>query len=81
MYVGVKTVDRKAVEAFLSDYTILPLDAVNFDWAFRNTRNSDFEDALQIAVALKNGCDEFVTLDKRLAKIYDNLPTMRVTLL
>ncbi|MCB9822282.1 hypothetical protein H6801_02885 [Candidatus Nomurabacteria bacterium] len=29
-----------------------------------NMRDDDFEDALQIAVAIRNSCETFLTLDK-----------------
>jgi predicted nucleic acid-binding protein len=79
-YIGIKVADLPALQAFLSDYEILPTQGANFEWAFQNARNSDFEDALQVATALKNGCDLFLTLDKKLASAYGNLPSLKVVL-
>lgn len=39
-------------------------------WAIKNVQHDDFEDALQVACAVLNGCDEFVTFDRHLAGNY-----------
>lgn len=78
MYFGRNHGTIEQLQTFLADFTILPLESLNFEWAFENYRNNDFEDALQIAVALKNGCDEFITLDKKLVSNYGSLPTIKV---
>lgn len=41
-------------------------------WAVHNIQGNDFEDALQVACAVTNKCESFVTLDKNLAKRYKN---------
>lgn len=81
VHFGKKHADLAALEQLLSSFTLLSLESIDFTWAFRNRHDDDFEDALQIAVAIRNGCNEFVTFDKKLAKAYGNLPTMKITLL
>jgi predicted nucleic acid-binding protein len=78
---GISIVDLPILRTFLADYTILSLEANDFEWAFTNARGSDFEDALQLAVAIRNGCEEFVTFDKHLAELYKDLIQIKVTLL
>lgn len=78
---GKAIVKLSVLRAFLADYKLLALEAIDFEWAFTNTRDSDFEDALQLAVAIRNGCTEFVTFDKHLADLYKDLIQIRVRLL
>jgi predicted nucleic acid-binding protein len=70
---GRAIVDLPVLREFLADYNMIALDPIDFEWAFTNARNQDFEDALQLAVAIRNGCGRFVTLDKNLASTYSNL--------
>lgn len=81
VYFGQAIVALPILRKFLSDYTILPLDSVDFDWAFANIRNQDFEDALQLAVAIRNGCDKFMTFDKTLATAYRDHPAIQIRVL
>ncbi len=81
MYFGQKKVDLSVLRQFLGDYTILPLESADFEWAFVNMRKTGCEDALQLAVAIKNGCTTFITFDKRLAEAYGSLTNISVTLL
>jgi predicted nucleic acid-binding protein len=81
MYFEYAAYDTKYLIDFLNAFTIADLTQADTMWAFANCRGNDFEDALQIAVALRNGCDEFVTLDKSLAHAYKDLPTLKITLL
>jgi predicted nucleic acid-binding protein len=78
---GKSIVDLTVLRAFLADYTILSLEANDFEWAFTNARDDDFEDALQLAVAIRNGSEEFITFDKHLAELYKNLIQIKVRLL
>jgi predicted nucleic acid-binding protein len=75
MYFGRK---ERADDAFLHGVIganeLLPLTAEDYDWAAANERGRDFEDALQLATALRAGCTSFVTLDRALAKAYAGLP-------
>jgi predicted nucleic acid-binding protein len=81
VHFGKALVDLPILRQFLSDYTILSLEGTDFEWAFTNLRNSDFEDALQIGVAIRNGCTDFLTFDKGLYIAYANLPSIRARLL
>jgi predicted nucleic acid-binding protein len=58
------------IEQFLRLFTWLPLTDSDADWAFRHFNGKDFEDALQVACATREGCNRFVTLDRRLTKKY-----------
>jgi len=78
VHFGVKIVRMPIIKQFLSDYEFYSLTAQDFEWAFTNIRGNDFEDALQIAVAVRNGCSKFVTLDKDLIKNYKDLTSIKV---
>jgi predicted nucleic acid-binding protein len=80
IYFGQKRVGLPILRQFLEDYTILSLDAVDFEWAFNNIRNNDFEDALQLAVAIRNGCSSFITFDKSLVDAYNSLNSIPIHL-
>lgn len=69
------------LKELLTDYQLLGLEAVDFDWAFTNAQNNDFEDALQLAVAIRHGCNRFITLDVPLYKSYAELPQITVELI
>ena len=62
--------DVQPVEQFLRLFTWLPMTDSDADWAFRHFKGKDFEDALQIACAVREGCKRFVTLDRRLSEKY-----------
>lgn len=81
VHFGLERTDLLVLRKFLADYRILNLKAVDFEWAFTNARTNDFEDALQLAVAIRNGCQVFVTFDKSLHKAYKTLPNIRLKLL
>jgi hypothetical protein len=59
----------------------LGLEAADFEWAFTNLRNDDFEDALQIGIAIGNGCTDSLTFDRGLHKAYVDLPSINMKLL
>jgi predicted nucleic acid-binding protein len=80
VHFGKNLVDMPVLRHFLQDYTVLPLEEKDFEWAFVNMRGTDFEDALQLAVAIRNGSDTFFTFDKNLVKNYKSLPTIRIQL-
>lgn len=81
MHFCTDVVGLQALQAFLTDYQLLSLDQADFDWAFANVRNDDFEDALQLAVAVRNGCKQFITFDKGLFETYKDLPGITIKLL
>ena len=80
-YFGLQRVDLPVLRLFLKDYNVLSLESADFGWAFNNIRNNDFEDALQLGVAIRNGCTSFVTLDKLLVDTYASLKNISVQLL
>lgn len=80
-YFGQKRVDLTVLRHFLGDYTILSLDPADFEWTFNNIRNDDFEDALQLAIAIRHGCNSFITFDKQLVDTYGSLKNISVNLL
>lgn len=69
---------EKAEDAFLEgvirENELLAVSPEDYLWALNNEKNKDFEDALQIAVATRSGCEKFVTLDAKLAKAYADSP-------
>lgn len=64
----------------IAENTILSLERSDYEWAALYEQGQDFEDALQVACAIRSGCSEFVTLDRRLATRYADGP-IKVTLL
>jgi predicted nucleic acid-binding protein len=46
-------------------------------WAITNCQDDDFEDALQVASAVISNCEQFITLDKSLAKKYQKFISMK----
>ncbi len=80
VHFGQTRVELPILRQFLADYTILPLEAADFDWAFVNARNQDFEDALQLSIAIRHGCIEFITFDKPLYETYKGLPSIKLKL-
>lgn len=81
VHFGQAIVDLSVLRKFLADYTLLTLDSADFEWAFTNVRNQDFEDALQLAVAIRNGCSKFVTFDKTLVTTYGDLSSIQTNLI
>jgi predicted nucleic acid-binding protein len=78
-YAEAKQLDLLAVERFLRDFVWLAVVETDTTWAFQHFAGKDFEDALQIATAKREGCQQFVTLDRALAK--KHIATMPVELL
>ena len=58
------------VKHFLESFSWLPIVDADAQWAFVNFAGKDFEDALQVACAIREGCGRFVTLDGPLSKKY-----------
>jgi len=65
--------DLAKTEAFINAYHHLSVTAEDAAWAFAHYDGDDFEDALQVASAIREGCDVFLTLDSGLAKKYGSL--------
>ncbi len=59
--------DKQVAYNFLASYEVLDMNDTDYAWAQDNDRG-DFEDALQVACALRHGCAKLLTLDKELAK-------------
>jgi predicted nucleic acid-binding protein len=81
VHFGRNELSIEVLEGFLSDFTILPLENDDFAWAFGNRRSADYDDALQLAVAVRRRCEVFYTFDEGLFKLYRTLPQIRVRLL
>lgn len=48
VHFGQSIVSLPILRAFLADYQLFDLTPTDFEWASANTRNKDFEDALQV---------------------------------
>lgn len=62
------------LHAVLGENKLIDLTPNDYKWAANNEQGRDFEDALQLAAAIRSGCDLFVTLDTTLTKRYSSLP-------
>lgn len=58
------------VKIFLESFSWLPVTDSDAQWAFLNFKGDDYEDALQVACAVREGCSRLATLDGPLAKKY-----------
>lgn len=81
LYFGLKFASAEALRDLLSDYQILPLDNQDIIWAFNHLFSNDYEDALQMSVALRGGCNVFYTFDRQLYQMYRATPQLKVVLL
>lgn len=66
-YVESKHINKAAAHAFLAQYGVLDINEADYLWARANDQD-DFEDALQVACALRHGCQKFFTLDRKLVR-------------
>lgn len=62
--------DLGSIEQFTRIFIWLPITDTDAEWAFKQYLDNDYEDALQIGCALREGCVKFVTLDRDLKKKY-----------
>jgi predicted nucleic acid-binding protein len=67
-------VNDEFLHAVINENEILTLIPEDYIWATANERGRDFEDALQVASAVRAQCEAFITLDTRLARAYGYLP-------
>lgn len=75
MYFGRKEqADDAFLHATLNQNALLSLTPQDYEWATNHEQGRDFEDALQVAMAIRSGCTSFVTLDTALAKRHVGLP-------
>lgn len=58
------------IKRFLDGYAILDVTGSDYQKALQTIRDKDFEDALQLAVAMRSDCDAVITLDRQFAKTY-----------
>ena len=63
-----KVASRADIRTFLNDYQMQSLTPADFEWAHQFGDVFGFEDALQVAVAVRSGCSEFITFDQKLAR-------------
>lgn len=60
----------KMIEKHLKAYRIISVTPDDATWAFNRYGGQDFEDALQVAAAIREKCQAFLTLDKQLQAKY-----------
>lgn len=74
-YISRKEKDRglKQLQDFMNGIDILALADSTLSLSFRIAQDEDLEDALQVACALENAVDVFITGDVKLAKRYGHL--------
>jgi predicted nucleic acid-binding protein len=72
-------IDDALLENVIGENELLSIAPEDYVWAVLNEQGRDFEDALQIATAIRSGCDTFVTFDVSLAKAYSKLPIKIIT--
>ena len=61
------------VKKFLESFNWLPVTDSDAQWSFMNFKGDDFEDALQVACAIREGCNYFATLDEPLSRKYEKI--------
>jgi predicted nucleic acid-binding protein len=72
-YAESNKLDPIPIEQFLRLFIWLPMTDSDGEWAFEHYANDDFEDALQVSCALREGCNKFATLDGPLSKKYPDV--------
>lgn len=72
-FLGRDKIAWEPVKTFLESFAWLPVTDADAQWAFAHFKGDDFEDALQVACAIRENCHEFTTLDKSLAKKYADI--------
>lgn len=70
----VEHVSDELIHAAIARCEVLDLSEPDYAWAKTHETGKDFEDALQLSVALRAGCTHFMTLDHQLAKNYHQQP-------
>ena len=69
-------IEFEKITRLLLDFHVFVSSVTDHSIALEIHRGSDFEDALQVACALNNSCDQFVTLDQKLCNRYRGLLKM-----
>jgi len=62
------------LEDVIGENELLAVTPEDYVWASLNERGKDFEDALQVATAIRSGCKSFITFDATLATTYEGCP-------
>lgn len=71
VYFGQKDgLENNLLLAMLTNHRFTDFGTPQVMWAIRNYQDNDFEDALQVACAVLEGCQTFVTFDRKLAQRY-----------
>jgi predicted nucleic acid-binding protein len=74
MHFGRKAqIPDELLEGIINESELLSITAEDYVWAVLNERGKDFEDALQLATAIRNKCSSFITFDTKLTKSYTDL--------
>lgn len=74
IYFGLKAgIDIKLLEAIAEKHQILDITYDDYLWAKKNCVNNDFEDALQIASAVRNGATKVLTIDRDMVRNYGDV--------
>ena len=81
VYFGTKSHSVQSLKDLLSDFEVVGLEPSDVAWAFDHMVKNDFEDALQVSVALRAGCEVFYTFDRNLYAAYKHLPNLKIKLL
>ncbi len=63
-------VDDELIASIIDSCNLLTIEPEDYYWARQFELGNDFEDALQLACALRFNCQELITLDKNFAKRY-----------
>ncbi len=71
-------IDFANIENLVSAYQHLDITAADVRWALDHYQCDDFEDALQVASAVRSGCSHFITLDGQLSKKYADYLTIQL---
>lgn len=66
------------LQDFIAGVEVLAVTGSTLALAFRSAQDEDLEDALQVACALENRADIFVTADRKLADRYGKLLNVRL---
>jgi predicted nucleic acid-binding protein len=78
-YAEINKLELVYVENYLRSFTALGVTADDCREAFNTYLGNDYEDALLVATALRNGCDKLITFDRKLFKKYQD--KIKITLL
>jgi predicted nucleic acid-binding protein len=73
-------ITNELLENIIGENELLSITPEDYVWASLNEHGKDFEDALQVATAIRNGCKAFITFDAKLAKVYAQCPIEMVLL-